>query len=209
MGYLIWRFQLRKSFAIAKTIFEAHKGILKASQAKQLGIDQKKLSQMLEIGILVREVRGIYRLADLPPLSNPDLIQVSMRVPNGIIFLISALNFYGLTTQIPYKVYMALPIGTKKPWLDYPPLEVYWLSQKTYSSGIEEHIIDGIPVHIYCREKTVADCFKFRNKIGSDIAIEALKDYLHQPGQDINTLMRYARIDRVEKILLPYLKAAL
>lgn len=164
---------------------------------------------MLDTGLLVREARGIYRLADLPPLSSPDLVQVSLRMPAGIIFLISALEFHKLTTQIPYKVYIALPIGVKKPRFDYPPLEIFWLAPKTYSSGVEEHILDGVPVRVFSREKTVADCFKFRNKIGADIALEALKDYLRQPGRSIKELLGCARIDRVEKIILPYLQASL
>ena len=102
-----------------------------------------------------------------------------------------------------------MPQEIKAPRLEYPPLNVVYLSAGPYAAGIEEHILDGIPVRIYSREKTVADCFKFRNKIGQDVAIEALKDYLRQPGRDIAKLLAYARINRVEKIILPYLKAAL
>ncbi|MDP2975921.1 MAG: hypothetical protein Q8N45_06860 [Anaerolineales bacterium] len=145
----------------------------------------------------------------MPPLSNPDLVQVAMRVPAGVVCLISALAFHNLTTQIPHKVYMALPTDVKKPRIDYPPIEVIWLSEKTYSSGMEEHTIEGVKVRIYNREKTVADCFRFRNKIGQDIALEALKDYLRRPDRNIEHLLNYARINRVHNVMMPYLKAAL
>jgi predicted transcriptional regulator of viral defense system len=132
-----------------------------------------------------------------------------MRVPNSVICLISALNFHNLTSQIPYRVYIALPQKTKAPRLDYPPLDIVYLSETPYAAGIEEHTLDGITVRIYSREKTVADCFKFLNKIGLDIALEALKDYLRQPERNLGELLRCARVNRVEKIMQPYLLGAL
>jgi predicted transcriptional regulator of viral defense system len=167
------------------------------------------LTLMCEEGLLVKEARGLYRLADLPPLSNPDIVQVAIRVPNSVICLISALNFHQLTTQIPYRVYIALPQKTKSPRIDYPPLDIVYLSNKPYLAGIEEHVLDGVSVRIYGREKTIADCFKFRKKIGLDISLEALKDYLRQPNRDIQGILNYASINRVEKIIRPYLQAAL
>jgi predicted transcriptional regulator of viral defense system len=199
----------KKTFVKAEKIFRNHNGILRTGQAKKLGIDQPILIQMWEEGLLIKEARGLYRLADLPPLSNPDFVQVALRVPDSIICLISALNFHQLTTQIPYRVYIALPQKVKPPRLDYPPLDIVYLTPKPYVAGIVEHTLDGVPVRIYSREKTVADCFKFRNKIGLDIALEALKDYLRQPGRDIPEVLEFARINRVEKIIRPYLQGAL
>jgi predicted transcriptional regulator of viral defense system len=164
---------------------------------------------MCDVGLLVKESRGLYRLADLPPLSNPDFVQVAIRVPSSVICLISALSFYQLTTQIPYKIYIALPREVKAPRVEYPPLDIVYLSKMPYSAGIEKHVLDGIEVRIYSREKTITDCFKFRNKIGLDIALEALKDYLRQPNRNIQELLAYARINRVEKIIRPYLQAVL
>ena len=198
-----------KSFESARQVFLQHQGILRTAQAKKLGIQEEILRRMNAAGLLVKESRGLYRLADLDPLTNPDLVHVSARVPSSVVFLISALAFHHLTTQIPHFVYIALPREVKAPRIDYPPLKVFRLSQKTYSAGIEEHIIDGVTVRVYNREKTIADCFKFRNKIGRDIAIEALKDYLRQPGPNVPKLLEYARLDRVEKIIQPYLEAAL
>ena len=200
---------MRKTFVNADKIFRKNNGILRTSQAKKLGIDQPILVQMCEEGLLVKEGRGLYRLADLPPLSDPDIVQIAIRVPDSVICLISALNFHQLTTQIPYRIYIALPQKIKTPRIDYPPLDIVYLSKKPYFAGIEEHIRDGVSVRIYSREKTVADCFKFRNKIGLDIAVEALKDYLRQPNRNIEEILKCARINRVENIIRPYLQAAL
>ena len=199
----------QKSFEKALSIFNANDGILRTSQAKRLGIHQPVLIQMVEAGLLVKEERGLYRLTGLPPLGNPDLVKVSIKAPQAIICLISALHFHQLTTQIPYKVYVALPQDVKKPRLEYPPLDVVWITEKVYSAGIEKYKLDGIEVKIYSPEKTVADCFKFRNKIGKNIAIEALKDYLRLPNRKMDELLHYARIDRVENVMRPYIEAVL
>ncbi len=199
----------KTTFSNAEKIFRQNNGILRTGQAKKLGIGQPILVQMCEEGLLVREARGLYRLADLPPLSNPDFVQVALRVPSSVICLVSALNYHQLTTQIPYRISIALPSKAKAPRIEYPPLDIVYLLMKPYSAGIEEHTIDGVAVRIYSREKTVADCFKFRNKIGLDIALEALKDYLRQPQRNIEGLLNYARLDRVEKMLSSYLQAVL
>jgi len=200
---------MSKGFDLAINLFLEHGGILKTAHAKKLGINQNTLKRMLEAGLLTKVTRGVYRLASLSPLVQPDLVQVSIRIPASIVFLISALNFHNLTTQIPGCVSIAVPMNVLAPHIDYPPIKVYRLSQKTYSAGIEYHIIDGVTVRVYCREKTIADCFKFRNKIGGDIAIEALRDYLRQPKPDVPMLLEYARLDRVQKIIQPYLQAAI
>jgi predicted transcriptional regulator of viral defense system len=200
---------MKKSFENALNIFEQNNGILRTGQAKKLGIDQPVLMRMCEEGLLVKESRGLYRLATLPPLSNPDLVQVAIRVPNSVVCLISALEFHHLTTQIPYRIFIALPQKNKPPRIEYPPLDIVYLSHTPYIAGIEEHVLDGVTVRIYSREKTIADCFKFREKIGLDIALEALKDYLRQPDRDIQKILSYAHINRVEKTIRPYLQAAL
>jgi predicted transcriptional regulator of viral defense system len=162
----------------------------------------------VEAGLVVQEARGLYRLAETPPPGNPDLIQVALRVPNAIVCLISALHFHDLTTQIPYRVYIALPRTHKAtPRIEYPPLDIVWLSEVPYQAGIEEHELDRVLVRIYSREKTIADCFKFRNKIGEDIALEALQDYMGRPDRNLQRVLEYARIDRVERVMRPYLEA--
>jgi len=199
----------RKSFETAEKIFRENKGILRTGEAKKLGINEAILVQMHSLGLLIKESRGLYRLADLSPLSNPDLVQIAIKVPKAVICLISALNYHQLTTQIPYNVYVALPRDTKAPRIEYPPMDIVYLSETPYATGIEGHVVDGVMVRIYSREKTIADCFKFHNKIGMDIAIEALKDYLHQPDRNLGELLRCARVDRVEKTMQPYIKAVL
>lgn len=190
-------------------IFQENHGVLRAVTAIALGVPEYILYEMQRNGELIQESRGLYRLAQSQPLGNPDLVQVGLQIPKGVVFLISALFFHNLTTQIPDKVYVALPQHIKKPRIDYPPLKFFYLSEKTFEAGIEEHIIDGVAVKIYSKEKTVTDCFKYRQQIGKDIALEALKDYMHQSSPDINLLIEYAKINRVEKILRPYIETLL
>ena len=193
----------------ATQIFQDHNGILRTQQAIRLGIAPRTLYRMRDIGLILRVSHGLYRLADLEPGSNTDLIQVGLKIPKGVICLISALSFHELTTQIPHQVYVALPSQAEKPRLEYPPIRIFWLSKMTYSAGIETYELDGIPVKIYGVEKTVADCFKFRNKIGLDVALEALRDYHKCEDFNIEKLLHYARIDRVERFIKPYLEAIL
>jgi predicted transcriptional regulator of viral defense system len=188
-------------------IFTAHKGTLKTSQAIALGISPRTLYAMRDAGIIRQISRGVYQLASNELMGNPDLISVALRIPKAIICLISALHFYGMTTQIPHKVYIALPQSAEKPRLDFPPLDIVWLSEKSYRAGITEQQVDGIPIKIYSMEKTIADCFKFRNKIGIDVALEALRDYVKLPDRQLDQLLVYARIDRVESLIFRYLEA--
>lgn len=189
-----------------KKIFANNHGILRASRAIELGVPKHVLYEMVKSGELVRETQGIYRLSESDPLGNPDLVNISLRVPKAVFCLISALYFHELTTQIPHFVYFALPRDVKTPKIDYPPISVFHFSKESYQSGIVEHTLDGVKVKIYGREKTIADCFKFRQRIGMDVALESLKDYLGQPRPNVSLLMKYARTNRVEKILRPYLE---
>ena len=188
-------------------IFRANSGILKAADAIQKGIPEHVIYDLYKTGVLVREDRGLYRLAEMEAPGNSDLVQVALRIPKAVIGLVSALAFPQLTTQIPHKVYVVLPRGVKKPRITYPPIEGAWQSDEAYPVGIQEHLLDGVPVRIYSSEKTIADCFKFRGRIGQDIAIEALKSYLHQRKSSIGQLLAYARIDRMENILRPYVES--
>jgi len=162
---------------------------------------------MVETGDLVREAQGIYRLKESEPLGNPDLVQISLRVPKAVFCLISALYFHELTTQVPHNIYFALPRNVKTPKIQYHPIRVFHFSQEPYQAGIVEHELDGVKVKIYDREKTIADCFKFRETVGMDVALEAIKDYLRQPRPNVSLLLKYARINRVERIMRPYLEA--
>jgi predicted transcriptional regulator of viral defense system len=190
-------------------IFKQHRGILRTSQALALGIAPRTLYAMRKAGLIRQISRGVYQLADMELPGNPDLISVTIRIPKAVICLISALHFYGLTTQIPHKVYIALPQAAEKPRLDFPPLDIVWLSENSYNAGVVEQQVDGVPIKIYSREKTIADCFKFRNKIGIDVALESLKEYVKMTDRHIGELLSYARIDRVETLISRYLEALL
>jgi len=196
-------------FKKARNIFRRHGGVLRMSEALYTGIHRRMLYSMLEAGVIEQLSRGLYRLADLPPFGNPDLVSVSLKIPNGVICLISALAYHEITTQVPHEVYVALERGTEAPRLNHPPLRVFWFSGESFTVGIEKHKIDSVPVRIYSPEKTIADCFKYRNKIGLDIAIEALKLYRERKRFKRDDLVKFSQVCRVGQIMRPYLEALL
>jgi predicted transcriptional regulator of viral defense system len=198
-----------KKFKKAKKIFYGRGGVLKTGEALRAGIHPRILYEMHRTGILEQLARGLCRLADLPPLGNPDLVSVSLKVPNGVICLISALAYHEITTQVPHEIYVALERGTEAPRLNHPPTRIFWFSEQAFTHGIQTHKIDGVPIRIYGPEKTIADCFKYRNKIGLDVAIEALKLYREKKHFRSDDLMQFARVCRVEKVIRPYLEALL
>lgn len=191
----------------ATELFRRHGGILRTAEAIRQGIHPRTIYEMRDSGLIEPISRGLYRLSSLPPLSSPDIASASLQAPNGIICLISALAFHEITTQVPHEVYIALQRGSKRPRIEHPPIRIFWLSGQAFSEGIETHSIDDIAVRVYSPEKTIADCFKYRNKIGMDVAVEALRLYLKRRNKDINKVVHYARICRVEKIILPYIEA--
>jgi len=196
-------------FHRAVIVFEKHGGILRTAEALRAGIHPHTLYAMRDAGRLERISRGVYRLAESPPLGNPDLVTVAKRVPNGVICLLSALAFHDLTTQIPHEVHLALPRGAEEPRLDFPPIRTFRFTGKSFTEGIEIHRLDGVPVRLYSPEKTLADCFKFRNKIGLDVVIEALRFYRERRKIKVEELMRPASVCRVQKVIRPYMEALL
>ncbi|MBD3609278.1 MAG: type IV toxin-antitoxin system AbiEi family antitoxin domain-containing protein [Gammaproteobacteria bacterium] len=198
-----------ESKASAEEIFRQHGGQLRMSEAVEYGISRYSLYKMRDTGQLEQMSRGIYRLVDLPPISNPDLVTVSARFPKAVVCLLSALSYHELTTQIPHEVSVAVPRDARMPSLDYPPVHAYKFSQHAYEEGIEEHKIDGVTVRIYSAEKTLADCFKYRNKLGMDVVLESLKLYLERKNKNIDKIIKYARVCRVEKVMRVYLEARL
>ncbi len=201
--------ETRKSIQNAITLFQQHGGILRTAEALRLGIHPRTLYAMRDSGVLEQLSRGLYRLADLPPLSNPDLVTVALKIPQAVICLVSALAFHELTTQIPHAVDIALHNRAQRPRLDYPPLRIFWFSGPAWSEGVETHLVDNVPVRIYGPEKSIADSFKYRRKIGLDVALEALRLYRQHRDFDVNKLLHYARVCRVEKVVRPYLEALL
>ncbi len=193
----------------ARRVFSANGGMLRTSEALAMGVHESTLYAMRDSGMLEQLARGLYRLVELEPLSNPDLAIVGARVPQGVVCLISALAYYGLTTQIPRAVHIAIGPKSSRPRLEWPPLKVWWFGGAAFTSGVEQHDIDGVDIHVYCREKTIADCFKYRNKTGLDVAVEALQLYRDEGDIDAPLLMRYAEICRVANVMQPYVEALL
>lgn len=193
----------------AIALFHERGGALRTSEALRLGIQPRTLYRLRDAGVLEQLARGLYRLADLPPLSNPDLVTIALKIPQGVVCLVSALAFHELTTQIPHAVDVALESGSTRPRLAFPPVRVFWFSGPAWSEGIAVHQLDDTPVRIYGPEKSVADAFKFRRKLGLDLAIEALKAYRQRPDFDADRLLYYAAVCRVEQIMSPYLEALL
>jgi predicted transcriptional regulator of viral defense system len=191
----------------ARIVFRRHRGVLRTKDALRLGIHPETLYKLRDSGELVRLGRGLYRLSDLPPLGNPDLVTVALKIPSAVVCLISALAFHELTTQIPHEVYLALPRGAEEPRLDHPPIRIFWFTKRAFAFGLEIHRLDGTSVRIYSPEKTVADCFKYRNKIGLDTAREALKFYLERRKKKLDSLLQAAEVCRVSRVMRPYLEA--
>lgn len=187
-------------------IFKENQGLLRTAEAIRLGIHPRTLYQLRNEGLLEQLAIGIYRLIEVPDFSEPDLVLVSKKIPHGVICLISALAYHEITTQIPHFVYVAIPTKARPSRLEYPPLRYFRYSEKVYSSGVETKLIGGYPIKIYNIEKTLADCVKFRNKIGMDVVIEALKMYWQRKGTKIDKLYEYSKINRVEKILQPIME---
>jgi predicted transcriptional regulator of viral defense system len=186
-----------------------HGGVIRTAQAIRAGIHPRSLYALRDVGFLERLERGLYRLAELPEMGQPDLVTVALKVPSGVVCLISALAFHELTTQIPHEVSIALPRHTEPPRLRFPPIRVYWFAAKAIEAGVETHKLDGVSVRIFGAEKTLADCFKYRNKIGLETAVEALRFYRERKRLNVDALMRYAAIDRVKNVMQPYLEAVL
>jgi predicted transcriptional regulator of viral defense system len=181
-------------------------GILTMSEAMQLGIHRRQLYALRDSGQLEVISRGLYRLIEMPEPSLPDFIPVAKKVPQSVICLISALAFHEITTQIPHFVYVALPSDAHKPVIPYPPMRYFWYTETLLKTGVEEHSTDGCVIKIFDIEKTLVDCVKFRNKIGMDIVLEALKMYWLRKGSNIDKLFEYAKLFLVERTLKPIME---
>lgn len=193
----------------AVKVFRDNGGMLRMAEAVRRGVHRNTLQAMLETGKAERLARGLYRLADAEPPSHPDLVIVARKAPRGVICLISALSYHELTTQIPHEVYLAVARNSQPPRLDYPPVRVFRFSGESFTAGIVRERLDGVTVQIYNREKTLADCFKYRRKLGMDTVLEALRLYRDQRHIKVNALLRYAKICRVASVMRPYLEATL
>lgn len=185
------------------------RGAFRTSQALSAGIQPRTLYAMRDAGTLDQLSRGVFRLANLTQPADPDMLVIAARLPMGVICLLSALSFHGLTEEIPHAIHVALPRGAGEPRLEHPPLQIVRLRQASFRAGIESHPIDGLQLRVYSPAKTVADCFQFRSRVGMETTLAALKALRRTRGFDPEQLLRFARICRVENLVRPYLEAIL
>lgn len=184
-----------------------HRGTLTAREASREGIHPQVLTRLVRSGVLERVARGQYRPADAPVTRHHGLALAAVAVPDGIVCLLSALAFHGIGTQLPSSVWIALDRRARRPALTWPPLRVVRFGGEALTSGIETHVVERVALRIFSPAKTIADLFRYRNKTGLDVALEALKEVWNDRRASADELYRYARICRVERIMRPYLQA--
>ena len=182
---------------------------MRTGEALDAGIHRRTLYSMRDNGKLEALSRGVFVLASAPLPESPDVAAVMRRIPRAILCLVSALEYHGIGTQIPNAVQIALPRNVRPPKIGYPRVQVFNMSDATFRAGVEEHSMAGAPIRVFSVAKTVADCFKYRNKIGLDVAIEALQEVVRSRSASPAQIMEFARIDKVESVIGPYLAALL
>ena len=181
--------------------------LLRASDVRAQGGSAQLLQKLHHAGKLQRIARGVYGLPHHAPTEHQTLGEVCHRIPKAVVCLLSALQFHEIGTQLPNAVWIALPEGTQTPAVAYPPLRIARLRGAAYTEGMETVMDQGTTIRVYGIAKTITDCFKFRNKVGLDVALEALKDAWRQRRVAMDELTSYARINRVERVMQPYLEA--
>ncbi len=190
----------------AQALFEKA-GIARSQDLEQAGVTRTQLARLLTRGLIERSGRGLYKLPGTAASDRLAFAAAAHRVPGGVLCLLSALRFHGLTTQNPHEVWMAIENKAWRSKTKNPPLRLIYLTGPALHEGVEVHDIEGVKVRVFCAAKTIADCFKFRNKIGIDIAVEALRDYrvIHPKGLD--GVWRFAEVNRMVRVLEPYLES--
>lgn len=192
--------KLEQAVTLAK-----ERGVLTPKDLESQGIPRQYLHQLEQKGLLDRTSRGIYTCIEGDITEYHSYVEVCKRVPQGVLCLATALRFHELTTQSPWQVSLAIPHKARRPKMDYPSLRLFYISGEAFTSGVEEHQLEGAIVRVFSVAKTVVDCFKFRHKIGIDVAVEALKEYWFERRGTIDELCYYADICRVSNIMRPYL----
>ena len=185
-----------------------NEGTIRFSEILKAGFHPDTLTALQKRGVVEKIGHGLYKLKN-EVLSNPDLVVATQSAPNGVVCLVSALAFHEVTDEIPSFVDLAIPRGTRANKIDYPPVRFYRFTPQAWKAGIEKHNIDGYTVRIYSLAKTIADCFKFRNKIGIDTARNALKAALRERRVPPKEIMNYAKICRVQNVIKPILETLL
>jgi predicted transcriptional regulator of viral defense system len=185
----------------------ARAGVLRPRDLDEYAIPRVYLRRLCERGALQRVGRGLYVLTGADVSESHTLAEACKRVPHGVVCLLSALRFHGLTTQSPFEVWLAIHSKARRPRVDYPTLRFVRFSARCLEAGVEDHAVEGVAVRVYSPAKTVADCFKYRNKIGLDVALEALRDCRRQSKCTNDELWQYATLCRVANVMRPYMEA--
>ena len=188
-------------------VFKKHKGFARTKDILAAGIHTRNIKRAREEGQIIQVKRGLYRLAEIPLISNQGFIDLARAVPDGVICLLPALSYYELTTFNPSVISMAICRGSREPKINYPPVEFYHFSKKQFEAGLSKIKIKGHEIRIYNPEKTICDCFRYRNKLGLDIAKEGLSEYLKRKDRDLEKLLEYAEICRIKPLLQTWLNA--
>ena len=183
--------------------------MLRPRDVARHGVSRTRIGRLTRAGVLERVGRGLYVPTGAQITEHHTLVEAAKRVPAGVVCLVSALSFHGMTTQIPHEVWLAIDVKARRPKADWPPMRIVRFSGRARTFGVERPVIEGIEVPVTSRAKTVADCFKYRNKIGIDVAIEALKAYLGKRGRSMNDLLEAAEVCRVARVIRPYIEALL
>jgi|SRR5690554_2407229 len=189
-------------------LFRAYGGQLRLSEALALGMNRYQFYRLRDDGLIEPVSRGLYRLTELPPVTNPDLLAVASRFPEAVLCLVSALAWHQLTTQVPRQIHLAVARNARPPRLDYPPVQGYRFSGPRFADGVETHDVDGAALKIYSAEKTLSDCFAYRNTLGMDVVLEALKLYPQRRSTHYSHVLTYARLWRQGRVMQPYLEAS-
>ena len=185
----------------------SQKGLLRASDLDAIDAPRVMLTRLTVAGLLEKIGRGLYRLPESQGSEHESLVTIATKVPQAVFCLLTALQFHELTTQLPRQVWIAMPRGSHTPRLDYPPIKMVQFTGEAYSAGVEEVERDGVKLRVYGVAKTVADCFKHRNKIGLDVALEALKDARARNRATVDAIWRFAKVCRVANVMRPYLES--
>ncbi|NTW28909.1 MAG: transcriptional regulator [Coriobacteriia bacterium] len=194
---------------VAEGIFASHGGVMRTGEAFEAGIHRRTFYWMREHGKLEALSRGVYVLASASLPESPDVAAIMRRVPKAVLCLVSALDFHDIGTQIPSAVQIALSRNVRPPKIDHPRVQVFNMNAQALQAGVETHSVAGTEVHVFSVAKTVADCFKYRNRIGLDVALEALQEVVRKKMATPAEIMGFARVDKVQTVVEPYLQALL
>jgi predicted transcriptional regulator of viral defense system len=185
----------------------ARKRLVRPRDLEARGLSRMQLRELVDQGLLLKTQRGLYTAKNFPMEAHLSLAEVAARSPKSVICLLSALRFHELTTENPSDVYVMLPVGTQRPRITNPGLAVFWSSPLAYAAGIKDHIICGVKVKITSPAKTVVDCFKYRSKVGVNVAVEALQDAWRKKKATADELWKLAQLCRMTNVMRPYFES--